>query len=141
MRCEHIMKRNVECVSPRDTVQTAAMRMRDENIGFLPVCEKDMKVLGTITDRDLAIRILAEGRPAATSVQDVMTDEVIACRPEDELRRAEELMGRHQKSRIMCVNQDGVLAGVISLSDIAQQEKATRAAQTMRDVSQREVHA
>lgn len=141
MRCEHIMKRNVECVSPSDTAQAAAMRMRDENIGFLPVCEKDMKVLGTITDRDLAIRILAEGRPAATSVRDVMSDEVIACRPEDDLRRAEELMGRHQKSRIMCVNENGVLAGVISLSDIAQQEKASRAAATMRSVSQREAHA
>jgi CBS domain-containing protein len=141
MRCEHIMKRNVECVSPSDTAQAAAMRMRDENIGFLPVCEKDMKVLGTVTDRDLAIRILAEGRPAATSVRDVMSDEVIACRPEDDLRRAEELMGRHQKSRIMCVNENGVLAGVISLSDIAQQEKASRAAATMRSVSQREAHA
>jgi CBS domain-containing protein len=141
MRCEHIMKRNVECVSPGDSVQTAAMRMRDQNIGFLPVCEKDMKVLGTITDRDLTIRVLAEGRPAATRVQDVMTGEPIACRPQDELRRAEELMGSHQKSRIMCVNEDGVLAGIISLSDIAQQEKASRAAQTMRDVSQRESHA
>jgi len=141
MRCEHIMKRNVECVSPGETAQAAAMRMRDENIGFLPVCEKDMKVLGTITDRDLAIRILAEGRPAATSVREVMTDEVIACRPEDDLRRAEELMGRHQKSRIMCVNEIGVLAGVISLSDIAKQEKASRAAATMRSVSQREAHA
>ena len=141
MRCEHIMKRNVECVSPGDSVQTAAMRMRDQNIGFLPVCEKDMKVLGTITDRDLAIRILAEGRPAATSVHDVMTDEVIACRPEDELRRAEELMGRHHKSRIMCVDGNGVLAGVISLSDIAQQDKASRAAQTMRGVTEREARA
>jgi CBS domain-containing protein len=138
MRCEHVMKHNVECVSPRDTVQAAAMRMRDENVGFLPVCDQERMVLGTITDRDLAIRVLADGRAAETTVQEVMTREVIACRPEDDLRRAEELMTRNHKSRIMCVNESGVLAGVISLSDIAQREKANRAAQTMRGVSDRE---
>ena len=138
MRCEHIMKRNVECVSPRDTVQDAAMRMRDHNVGFLPVCADDRKVLGTITDRDLAMRVLAEGRPASSPVEEVMSPEAIACRPEDDLRRAEELMVKSRVSRMMCVNEDGVLAGVISLSDIALQDKASRAAQTMRGVSQRE---
>lgn len=141
MRCEHIMKRNLECVSPRDTVQTAAMRMRDENVGFLPVCEGDRKVLGTVTDRDLTIRVLAEGRPAACAIEEVMTTEVIACRPEDDLKVAEELMARTHKSRMMCVDGSGVLVGVISLSDIAQQDKASRAAQTMRGVTEREARA
>ncbi len=138
MRCEHVMKRNVECVSPQETAEAAAVRMRDENVGFLPVCEEDRVVLGTITDRDLAMRVLAEGRPAATTVQEVMTSEVIACRPEDDLRRAEELMSRNHKSRIICVSENGVLVGVISLSDIAQRERPSRAAQTMRGVSERE---
>ncbi|HZA49460.1 MAG TPA: CBS domain-containing protein, partial [Myxococcaceae bacterium] len=62
MRCEEIMKKDVECVSPQDTVQAAAKRMRDENIGFLPVCDQSKKVQGTVTDRDLAIRVLADGR-------------------------------------------------------------------------------
>lgn len=138
MRCEHIMKRNVECVSPQDTVQHAATRMRDEHVGFLPVCDRKKKVLGAVTDRDLAIRVLAPGRLASTPIQEVMTNEVIACRPEDDLRRAEELMARNRKSRIMCVTENGTLAGVISLSDIAQQEKPTRAAQTLRSVAARE---
>ena len=138
MRCQDMMKRDVQCVSPADTAQDAAMRMRDENIGFLPVCDQNRQVLGTITDRDLALRVIAEGRPASTAVKELMTDEVIACRPEDDLRRAEELMARHRKSRIMCVSESGVLAGVISLSDIAQREKPARAAQTLRGVSERE---
>ena len=59
MRCREIMKSDVECVEPRATVQDAARRMRDEEIGFLPVCDDSMKVLGTVTDRDLTIRVLA----------------------------------------------------------------------------------
>jgi len=138
MRCVDIMKRDVECVGVKDTVQTAAMRMRELNIGFLPICDENRRVLGTITDRDMAMRVLAEGRPATTPVREVMTPEVIACRPEDDLKRAEELMARNHKSRIMCVSESGVLAGVISLSDIAQREKSGRAAETMRIVSERE---
>jgi CBS domain-containing protein len=138
MRCEEIMKKDVECVSPQDTVQAAAKRLRDENIGFLPVCDQSKKVQGTITDRDLAIRVLADARPATTQVKDVMTRESIACRPEDDLKKAEELMTKNHKSRIMCMDQNGRLVGVISLSDIALREEAGRAAQTMRGVSERE---
>jgi CBS domain-containing protein len=141
MRCDEIMKRNVECVSPRDTVQAAAKRMRTENVGFLPVCDDTKKVLGTITDRDLTIRVLADARAATTPINDILTQEVIACRPEDNLRRAEELMSRHHKSRIMCIDASGRLVGVISLSDIALRESGMRASQTLRNVSQREARA
>jgi CBS domain-containing protein len=141
MRCEEIMKRDVECVSPQDTAQTAAQRMRDENVGFLPVCDASKKVLGTVTDRDLAIRVLADARAATTAINDVLTSEVIACRPEDDLRKAEELMAKHHKSRMMCIDANGRLVGVISLSDIAQLEFGVRASQTLRDVSEREARA
>lgn len=141
MRCEQIMKRDVECVSPQDTVHTAAKRMRDEEIGFLPVCEAGKKVLGTITDRDLAIRVLAEARAATTRIEDVMTHEVVACRPEDDLSKAEELMSKHRKSRMMCIDASGRLVGVISLSDIAQRESGAKASQTLRNVSEREARA
>lgn len=141
MHCEEIMKQHVKCVSPEDTVQAAARRMREENVGFLPVCDSSNKVLGAVTDRDLAIRILADARPASTTIHDVMTREVISCRPEDDLREAEELMATHHKSRIMCVDQSGMLVGIISLSDIAQREDEGHAAQTMRRVSEREARA
>lgn len=140
MRCEEIMKRSVECVTTKDTVQDAARKMRDDNIGFLPVCENGTKVLGTITDRDIAIRVCADDRAASkTKIGDVMTREVVGCRPSDDIARAEELMGKHHKSRMLCIDDGGKLVGVISLSDIAQHQ-ADGGAQTLREVTTREAH-
>jgi len=140
MRCQQIMKKDVESLSPTDTVQGAAKRMRDGNVGFLPVCDASGRVLGTITDRDLAIRVLAEASPSTTRVEEVMTREAVCCRPEDALEDAEKLMSKNQKSRIMCVDAEGHLVGVISLSDIAQRN-AAEASQTLREVTAREVRA
>jgi len=137
MRSQELMKTDVECVSPQDTVEIAARKMRDLNVGFLPVCDQSRKVLGTITDRDVAIRVLAENRPAKTSVAEVMTREVVACRPEDDIRVAEHMMAQNHKSRIICLDDTGRLAGVISLSDLAQ-HNGTHAARTMKEVSERE---
>ena len=138
MRCEEIMKRTVECVTAKDSVQVAARKMRDENVGFLPVCENGSKVIGTITDRDIAIRACADDKPASkTKIADVMTREVVSCKPSDDISRAEELMGKHHKSRMICIDDGGKLAGVISLSDIAQHQ-ADAGAQTLREVTTRE---
>ena len=138
MRCEEIMKRDVEYVAPKEQVEVAARRMRDQNVGFLPVCDASRKVLGAITDRDIVIRVVAERRPPTTAVADVMTREVIACRPDDDIERAEQLMGQHHKSRMLCTDEQGLVVGVISLSDIAQVEEDSRASQTMKQVSARE---
>lgn len=140
MKCHDIMKTDIECVSPDTSIQTAARKMRDQNVGFLPVCNEELRVSGTITDRDLAIRALAEGRPPSTSVSSVMTIDVIACRPEDPLSYARELMAQHHKSRIMCLDREGRVAGVISLSDIAQHDELS-ALDTLRQVSSREVRS
>ena len=138
MRCEEIMKRDVECIAPMQPVQEAARRMRDANVGFLPVCDSSKKVLGAITDRDIAIRIVAEGRPPTTAAADVMTPEVVACRPDDDVTEAEQLMGERQKSRMIVTDENGCLCGVISLSDIAQVEEGSRASETMRQITDRE---
>jgi CBS domain-containing protein len=139
MLCQDIMKRTVEFVLPSETAQVAARRMKQTNIGFLPVCDDARKVLGTITDRDLAMRVLAEDRPATTRVEELMTRENVSCRPSDDVRWAERLMAKHHKSRIMCVDERGSLVGVISLSDIADREERGRAALVMRCVSEREI--
>lgn len=141
MRCEEIMKRDVECLSPRNTIEDAALRMRDSNVGFLPVCDPSKKVLGTLTDRDIVVRCVAARAPMSTLVETVMTREVVACRPQDDIQRAEQLMAQHAKSRIMCLDENGRLVGVISLSDIAQVEDGARALDTLRQVSQREVRS
>ena len=138
MRCEEIMKGTVECVSPKDTVLVAARKMRDDNIGFLPVCESGARVIGTVTDRDIVIRAVADDQPVAkTKIADVMTREVVACRPSDEIAAALELMSKYQKSRMLVIDESGQLVGVISLSDLVQHE-ADAGAQTLRDVAARE---
>ena len=138
MRAQELMKTDVECASPKAAIQIAARKMRDLNVGFLPVCDQSKKVLGTITDRDIAIRAVAENRPSNTPVSEIMTREVVACRPDDDVRVAEHMMAQNHKSRIICIDDADRLAGVISLSDLAQHDKG-RAAQTMREVSEREV--
>jgi CBS domain-containing protein len=137
MLCEEIMKRDVELVYEDQAALVAAEAMRRANIGFLPVCRRTGEVVGALTDRDLAVRLVAEDLPASTSVRNVMTRYVVACRATDDIERAEELMARHQKSRIVCLDQAGRLAGVLSLSDIAQWEP-DRASDMLREVSSRE---
>lgn len=137
MQCSEIMKAQPECIGPAVTAGDAAKRMREKNIGFLPVCDDSGAPIGTVTDRDLAVRVVAPGLTSATPVGDVMTREVIACRTTEDLEHAKALMAQHRKSRIMCIDDAGRLAGVISLSDIAQNGDA---ATTLRDVSAREAH-
>lgn len=138
MLCADVMKHDIECVSPTESVEAAARRMRDGNVGFLPVCDEGNHAIGTITDRDIALRVVAVGRAGTTPVESVMTHEIVSCHPTDDIKQAERLMGQKQKSRIMCIDDDGVLVGVISLSDIAQRDGA-RIAQTMQAVTGREV--
>lgn len=131
------MKRDILSLCLDDSAIAAATKMRDQSVGFLPVCDERMKVLGTITDRDIAIRVVAEQRDGSTPVSRIMTREVISCEPEDDLTEAAELMAAHGKSRIMCVSQDGRLVGVISLSDIAQFDGA-HAAIALNEIGRRE---
>jgi CBS domain-containing protein len=139
VRCKEIMKRDIACVSPLDTVQVAAQRMRDDNVGFLPVCDQRRQVVGAVTDRDLAMRIVAEALPAHTLIRDVMTEEIVWCHPDDPLHKAQEKMARHRTSRILCTDPAGALVGVLSLSDLARHGNGTRAPGTLRRTSGRDV--
>ena len=139
MLCQDLMKSAVKCVSPETTVEQAAGMMRDEGVGFLPICDPDGHVLGTITDRDITIRAVAYHESTDEPIERFMTAHVVACRPTDDLSYAEELMSQEKVSRIMCIGTDGALEGVISLSDIAQLEDGARAMATLRNVSDREI--
>lgn len=141
MTAGDLMKRDVATVAPTDTVHEAAQLMRDRGVGFLPVCDRERIVVGTVTDRDITIRVSA----AALNVQecrvnDVMTREVVTCRPHDPLSRAEELMATHRKSRLLVTDERERLRGVISLSDLAERTADEGALQTLREVSRRETH-
>lgn len=137
MRVEEIMKSPKGC-REGDSVKECASTMKQENIGFIPVCNEAGEPVGAITDRDLAIRVVAEGRPAHTKVDEVMTKDIVSCRIGDDLQKAEKLMRDERKARMMVCDQDGKLAGVISLSDIADFESDEMAGQTLRDVASRE---
>jgi CBS domain-containing protein len=121
-RIADIMTRNVETVGPSSTVQEAAERMKADNIGSLPVCV-DSRVVGTITDRDITIRVTAEGRDARlTLVRDVMTPDVVTIRPQQEVFEAEQLMHDQQVRRLPVVEQDGRLVGYVTTATIAKRE-------------------
>lgn len=137
MLCSEMMKSDVECVSPQTSVQDAARRMRDQNIGFLPVCDESGRPVGTITDRDIAVRVVADNHPAATPVETFITYEVIACYTDDDVAYARDLMAENQKSRIMCVDRNGCIEGIISLSDLVDFDEID-GARTLQRVSGRE---
>ena len=140
MVCADVMKQDVTCISPHAPVSAAASRMREKNVGFLPVCDEmsGQRVLGIVTDRDIALRVVGEERPSNVPVDEIMSHDVVSCGPMDDIRRAEQLMGEHRKSRIVCVDDEGQLVGVISLSDIAQRDGA-RIALTIQQITTREV--
>jgi CBS domain-containing protein len=138
MRCDEVMTSEVEILRTRDTVREAARRMRDLDVGFLPICDDAQDLAGVLTDRDIALRVVAEGLSHDVPVVEVMTEEVITCRADEEVERAEALMRTNQKARIVCLDDAGRVAGVISLADLAQYEDERRAANVVADVTERE---
>jgi CBS domain-containing protein len=119
MQCMDVMSTDLFSIRPDDTVMSAACRMRDANVEFLLVCNAAGNVLGTLTDRDVAVRLAAEDRIASrSSVDDIMTPEVVSCRATDDLSRAHELMFQEGTPRVLVTNDDGRLQGVISLRDV-----------------------
>lgn len=139
MRCETIMKEDVMYVLPTDSAQRAALIMRAENVGFLPVCDEGGCVVGTLTDRDLAIRVCTSGVPASEiSVAAVMTRDLVACRPDDDLADAERKMAEYGKSRILITDGATRLLGVISLTDVVTRDSNKHAAHTLRKIVERE---
>jgi CBS domain-containing protein len=146
MLCRDLMRTPVITAHVDDAASRTAALMRTRKLGFVPVCDDDGRVVGTVTDRDLTIRVLAEcnvastGRLlASTPLRHVMTSGPVTCSPEDDLEFAEELMRTNHKSRIICVDRNRRPVGVISLSDIARRDKASRVGELLRDITEREV--
>ena len=140
MRCDKIMQEDVLFVLPTESAQKAALIMQRENIGFLPVCDEGGCVVGTLTDRDLAVRVCASGLPAGeVTVGTVMTRDLIACGPDDELTDAERLMAEHGVSRVLVTDGATQLIGVISVTDVVMRDSNKHAAHTLRKIVAREV--
>ena len=138
-RCADVMKTNLQVVREDDSLRVAAETMAAANVGFLPVCDDWGKAIGTITDRDIVVRAVAQTfDPDLRRVSEIMSRNVVTCRPDDDLVMAEQFMSQYQVSRLAVTDDDDILVGVISLSDIAEHEPARRAARTLRAVAARE---
>jgi CBS domain-containing protein len=119
MQVKDAMTRGVECVSPDATLQEAARKMREMDVGPLPVCDSD-RLAGMVTDRDITVRAVADGRdPRTTRVRDVMTEGIDSCFEDDDVADAARLMREKQVRRLVVLNRDKRLVGIVSLGDLA----------------------
>src|SRR5258707_142083 len=104
MKIADIMSSDVQIIDPNDTIQAAAKKMKDADVGFLPVGEND-KLVGMLTDRDIALRAVAQGKdPKKTKVRDVMTQKVLYCVDDDEVESAAENMAELQIRRLPIID-------------------------------------
>ncbi len=119
LQVKDVMTLNPQCVSPTTTLSDAAKIMAKIDSGFLPVCDND-RLVGTITDRDIVVRAVNEGKdPKSTLVKDAMSDKVVYCFEDDETDFAIQKMKAKQVRRILVLNKNKRLTGVISLGDLA----------------------
>ena len=124
MKLQDIMTTNVIRISPEESVAVASRLLTNYNIGALPVCSREGKVCGILTDRDIVTRCLAaEKSPKETAVREIMTRGINAVRPDMELKTAASLMRSNQIRRLP-VMQDGKLCGIVSLGDLAAKGEA-----------------
>jgi CBS domain-containing protein len=138
--CESVMTKNPVCCLPTDTVESVAQLMKRENIGSVPVIESELsrKLIGIVTDRDLALKVVAEGCDAKTTqVEEVMTRQVVTCHSGDDLQKALDAMSEHQLRRIPIVNKENEILGIIAQADIATRvNQAEKTAAVVKDISQ-----
>ena len=136
MQLREIITNPVETVGPESSLQDAAKAMLAHDLGWLPVTE-DGKVIGIITDRDIAIRGVAIGLDAKkTSVQDVMSREVFSCSSDGTVEDACTLMEEEQVRRLVVVDDNDELAGVVALADIALQTRGGQSAEVLKKVTE-----
>src|SRR5262245_23587772 len=120
MQVSELMTRGVECARPDDSIAHAAEWMRELNVGALPVCGDNDRLVGIVTDRDITIRAIAGAcDPCVTCVSDVMTTQIVTCFEDQDVAEAVGLMEEHQVRRLVVLNRDKRLAGIVSLGDLA----------------------
>lgn len=120
MKVQDVMSREVRCASPNDSLTQAAQTMRNMDVGCLPVCGENEKLIGMVTDRDITIRAVADMcDPEATRVIEVMTPDISYCFESDDINSAAKMMEDKQIRRVVVLNDDHRLVGILSLGDLA----------------------
>ena len=134
-KLKDLMSRDVKVISPDMSIREAAKQMRDGDFGMLPVGEND-RMIGTISDRDIAIRAVAEGKGADTKVRDVMSEGIAWAYEDDSVEEAVKIMSERQVRRLPVVDRDKRLVGIVALGDFAVQSSEIRpAAQALSEIS------
>jgi CBS domain-containing protein len=139
-KCSEIMTKDPVCCLPNNLVSKAAELMKSKNIGSVLIIDNKPtpKLIGIVTDRDLALRIIAMGRDAkSTRLEEVMTHDVVTCRDEEDLQRVLNLMSDYQVRRIPIMDDNDKLVGIISQADVATRvDHPEKTAELVREISQ-----
>src|SRR5438067_13318648 len=131
-----LMTSNPCSIDSDKSVAYAAKMMRDEDVGLAPIVEGN-RLVGTVTERDIAIRVVAEGKdPESTKVTAIASTDLVTVDPQQDLDEALRLMAQHQVRRLPVVEEDGRLVGVIAQADVAKHANATRTGETVEQISE-----
>ena len=135
MNIREVMTSNPRCVSPDDSIRSAACIMRDEDTGAVPVVENG-RAVGIVTDRDIVVRAVAEGGQLDRPVRDIVTGSLVSASPDMSTREAAELMSEHQIRRLAVVENER-LVGIVSIGDLAVKEgRDGRIGDTLQHISE-----
>ena len=135
MKVSEVMTRDVRLIEPTQTIRDAAKLMAEIDTGIMPVREGD-RLIGMITDRDIAVRAIAEGKGPDTSVRDVMTEDVKYCYEDDDTGDVARNMADIQVRRLPVLTRDKRLVGIISLGDMAVTDSSGKAGEAVAGISQ-----
>ena len=131
-----VMTSNPKTVEANETVARAAQVMKSEDAGIVPVVEGE-RLIGTVTDRDIAIRVVAEGKdPQQTNVREVASTDLVTVDPQQDLSEALRLMAPHQVRRLPVVEEDGKLVGIVAQADVAREAGGQQTGELVQEISQ-----
>jgi CBS domain-containing protein len=129
------MTGNPRSIGPDATVLEAARIMRDEDAGIVPIVDGE-QLIGTITDRDIAVRAVAEGKsPESTQAVEIASRDLVTIDPQQDLDEALRLMAQHQVRRLPVVEEDGRLVGIVAQADVSQHVSASKTGNTVKEIS------
>lgn len=135
MQVSEVMTAQVTTATPRTTIRDVARTMAEVESGAVPIVD-DGKVVGLVTDRDIVLRVVAEGKGLETPVSQVMTEGVETCHEDDNVADATGKMSSKQIRRLVVLNENGKLAGILSLGDVAIDYGAKAVGKTLSEISE-----
>ncbi|MBA2357901.1 MAG: CBS domain-containing protein [Actinobacteria bacterium] len=131
-----VMTSNPTTIGADEPVTRAARMMRDEDVGVAPIVDGD-RLVGTVTDRDITIRVVAEGKdPETTSVREIASTRLVTIDPQQDLDEAIRLMAEHQVRRLPVVEEDGRLVGIVAQADVAREGDDSQTGEVVQQISQ-----